>query len=149
MVSFVDIVSTEPMSEVIKSAFDMDLDVSGGWGYDVDSAISISSTSAPLTQTQYTIASMRTHIEMSMTLPADLRYGGINLQELSRDTVTEDTQRYERVTYQVKAMLESDYARFISEYKKGYGTPEFDMATHFQQREESTLIREIALWTKL
>jgi len=149
MVSFVDIVSTEPMSEVIKSAFDMDLDVSGGWGYDVDSAISISSTTAPLAQTQYTIASMRTHIEMSMTLPADLRYGGINLQELSRDTVTEDVQRYERVTYQVKAMLESDYARFISEYKKGYGTPEFDMATHFQQREESTLIREIALWTKL
>jgi len=140
--SFIKIPSDDSIATVIKSAFDMDLDVSGGWGYEMRHAIKYQESSLPLPQLQHTLASMRTHLEMSMTQHAEQRYGGINLTEKSRQT----TGDFEAVTYQVTAMLESDYADFINAYKEGYGTADFDMEAHFKARKNATLHREIVVW---
>ena len=45
-------------------------------------------------------------------------------------------------------MLESDYAKFIDEYKDGYGKEGFDIQDHFKRREEATLKREVVYWVK-
>lgn len=141
---FEEISSDDPIAEVIKEAFDMDLEVSGGWGYRQENAIILPTKNRQLAQLQHTLASMRTHLEMSLTQPEHNRYGGINLNELSR--ITTDNPRYEAVTYRVTAMLASDYADFINAYKKGYGTESFDMEARFQARKEATLTRDITVW---
>ncbi len=141
---FEEISSDDPIAEVIKEAFDMDLEVSGGWGYTQENAIILLAKTAQLTQLQHTLASMRTHLEMSLTQPEHNRYGGINLNELSR--ITTDDPRHEAVTYRVTALLASDYADFINAYKEGYGTESFDMEAHFLARKEATLTRDITVW---
>ena len=125
----------------------MDLDISGGWGYDMQQPIVLEEQTLPLEQLQHTLASMRVHLEMSMTLPQEQRYGGINLTELSRKTNHSTT--LEAVTYQVAAILESDYAAFIAAYKEGYGTEAFDMEAHFHDREAATLKREVTVWYRV
>ena len=139
---FEPISSDDPIREVIKQAFDMDMEVDGGWGYSADTPIILHANSMPPKQLQHTLASMRTHLEMSMTLPPDKRYGGINLTELSRTAVQ---QHIEAVTYRVTAMPESDYADFIKIYKEKYGTEGFDMEAHFQDRKKATLARNVTV----
>ena len=142
MNTFSPIPSDDPIQEVIKQVFDMDLDVDGGWGYTQNDPIISHTKTIPTTQLQHTLASMRTHLEMSMTQPAEQRYGGINLTELSKET----KNNTDKVTYRVTAMLESDYTDFIAAYKEGYGTETFDMEAHFKARKDATLERTIIVW---
>ena len=144
---FKEIPATDPISDVIRSAFDLSIPVEGGWGYTIDTALKLlPPLPAPLTQTEYTLASMRTHIEMHMTLPDDQRYGGINLNELSREERVIENRYYDIVSYEVTAMRESDYTRFIEAYKEGYGKDDFDISAHFEARKAATLIRKITLY---
>ena len=144
---FKEIPATDPISDVIRSVFDLSIPVEGGWGYTIDTALKLlSPLPAPLTQTEYTLASMRTHIEMHMTLPDDQRYGGINLNELSREEKVIENRYYDIVSYEVTAMRESDYARFIEAYKEGYGKDDFDISAHFEARKAATLSRKITLY---
>ncbi len=140
--TFIQISSNDPIAEVIRRAFDMDLSVSGGWGYEAQYPIKLLDDNLSIPQLQHTLASMRTHLEMSLTLPAQKRYGGINLTEYSRHT----KEGLEAVTYYITAMPESQYAAFIDAYKQGYGTAEFDMEAHFEARAKATLHREITVW---
>ncbi len=143
-IHFKQISTHDPLKKIIKEAFDMDFDVSGGWGYDIQQPIVLNEQTLPVKQLQHTLASIRMHLEMSMTLPQEQRYAGINLTELSRKT--DHSTTHEAVTYQVSAILESDYAAFIAAYKEGYGTEAFDIEGHFHDRETATLRREVTVW---
>ena len=144
---FKEIPATDPISDVIRSAFDLSVPVEGGWGYTIDTALKLlPPLPTPLTQTEYTLASMRTHIEMHMTLPEDQRYGGINLIELSRGEKVIDNRHYDIVTYEITAMKESDYTQFIEAYKEGYGKENFDITAHFEARKSATLTRQVILY---
>ncbi|MGC9351563.1 MAG: hypothetical protein ACP5D3_06200 [Sulfurovum sp.] len=135
------------LKEIIKSAFDMDLPISGGWGYTHEEATVIHDLhNIPLTQFEHTFASMRAYGEMNMALPEELRYGSINVNESNREEITIDDSVYEKITYEISAMKESLYAALIDEYKKGYGKESFDMEDHFQRRNEATLKREVIHW---
>jgi hypothetical protein len=83
---------------------------------------------------------------MNMTLPKEERYGSINLNERKRSQLKEGTKVYDKVVYEVTAMREEAYERFIGEYKKGYGTVDFDMTAHFDARKKATITREIIYW---
>ncbi len=147
MSQFKAITSTDPIKEIIKSAFDLDADVSGGWGYTQQSATRIHSTNnIPADQFEHTLATMRAYIEMNMTLSEDERYGSINANETAREIVNADNITYEKVLYTITAMREDQYADFINEYKKGYGTADFDMNDHFRRRKEATLTRVVEYW---
>lgn len=142
--TFEEISSDDPISVVIKEAFDLDLEVAGGWGYTQEDAIRLPSPNDQNSQLQHTLASMRTHLEMNLTQPPENSYGGINLNEISRSLT--DDGRFLIVTYKITAMLGSDYTAFITAYKEGYGTENFDMEAHFQARKEATLERSATVW---
>ncbi len=147
MPSFESIQSQDPIKEIIKSAFDLELDISGGWGYTQKDATVIHSTNGiPVEQLEHTLANMRAYIEMNMTLPKSERYGSINPTEVSREVVVMDTHRYVKVSYTVTGMQEELYADFINEYKKLYGSEGFDMSNHFKRRKEATLTRHVEHW---
>jgi len=146
MMQFTPIASNDPIADVIKQAFDMEFPVSGGWGYSIENAIHLEKTSSPHQQLQHTLASIRMHLEMSMTQPKANRYGGINLSETDRESLENQGIVHEKVIYHVTAMKESDYASFINAYKEGYGTEIFDMEAHFEARKEATLHRDITVW---
>jgi len=144
---FKEIPATDPVSDVIRSAFDLSVPVEGGWGYSIDKALKLlPPLPAPLTQTEYTLASMRTHLEMHMTLPEDQRYGGINLNELLRKEYVKDNKFFDIVTYSITAMKESDYAKFIEAYKEGYEKEGFDISAHFEARKAANINREVTLY---
>lgn len=135
------------LSKVIKSAFDLELSISGGWGYHKNEPTVIHDLKdVPLKQFEHTLASMRAYGEMNMILPESERYSSINVNELSRESVEKDQMFLDKVTYEVSAMKESDYARFIEAYKKGYGNDLFDMEDHFRRRKKATLKRVVVYW---
>ncbi len=143
---FEQIKSTDNIQEVIKSAFDIDLDISGGWGYNSDSAFILKSSTMPLMQLEHTLTLMRAHLEMSMTLPKEKRYGAINVNELHREEKKIDTKKYDIITFEISAIPEKTYEAFIEEYKAGQEMIDFDVADHFKRRKESTLIRQEIVW---
>lgn len=147
MKQFEPLIHVNNLNAIIKSAFDMDLSISGGWGYTQEEATIIHRIdNIPLAQFEHTFASMRAYGEMNMSLPKEQRYGSINVNENRRETVHADDKIFERVTYEISAMKEDVYAALIDEYKKGYGKVGFDMEDHFQRRAESTLKREVIHW---
>lgn len=147
MSNFEPLIHESNLKEIIKAAFDMDLPISGGWGYTQDEATIILDLGLmPLVQFEHTFASMRAYGEMNMSLPEDQRYGSINVNERHREKITIDDKTYEKVTYEISAMKENVYATLIDEYKEGYGKEGFDMEDHFQRRKESTLKREVIHW---
>lgn len=147
MKKFEPLIHENNLKAIIKSAFDMDLSVSGGWGYTQDEATIIHYLNGiPLTQLEHTFASMRAYGEMNMALPENQRYGSINVNETHRETLRTNDKIYEKVTYEISAMKEDIYAALIDEYKEGYGKVGFDMEEHFRRRKESTLKREVIHW---
>jgi hypothetical protein len=149
MLKFEQIQSDDNIKEVIKSAFDSDFAISGAWGYSQELATVIHATVMPLAQFEHIIASMRTYIEMNMTLPEKERFGGINLNEIHREQSTEGTLLYDKVTYEITAIKEDVYADFIAQYKEGYGKEWFDMSKHFKERKEATLTRTQEYWFEI
>ena len=143
---FQQIISNHDLKEVIKSAFDTDLEVNGAWGYTQALATVIEKTDIPILQLEHTLASMRAYIEMNMTQEKEERYGSINVNEITREQCEEDRQVYDKVSYEITAMKEDIYASFINEYKEGYGTEDFDINEHFKRRKEATLTRVITYW---
>ena len=146
MVTFEQLKSDNDLKEVIKTAFDADLAISGAWGYTQALATVIESTEAPLSQLEHMLASMRTYIEMNMTLPPEDRYGSINLNETQREQIKVENLVYDKVSYEITAMKEETYTAFINAYKEGLGTEDFDITEHFDQRKKATLTRTEAYW---
>jgi len=142
---FKKISAKDSIQEVLLSAFDSSLPLSGGWAYDRENATNIMINEKQKEQLQFTFASMRSHIEMNLTKDEESRYGGINIKELERVCI----DGFEKVTYEISAMLESDYARFINEYKQKHKSADFDISLHFAQRKEATLVRVEEFWFKL
>ncbi|MEY3001864.1 MAG: hypothetical protein RLZZ428_239 [Pseudomonadota bacterium] len=143
---FVPIANGDDIKEVIKTAFDADLPVAGSWGYTQEAPTIILQTSQPLTQLEHMLASMRSYIEMNMTLPPQERYGSINLNESNRVQIQSNHTLYDKVSYEITAMKEETYNAFIQEYKEGLGNEGFDIADHFARRKAATLTREVTYW---
>jgi len=143
---FQNIPAGDDIREVIKSAFDIELDISGAWGYEREQALIINSTQIPLQQLQHSLASMRAFIEMNLTMPEEKRYGAINVNETKRECISEDGKIYDKVVYEISGMPERDYERLIEEYKQGYESPDFDIDAHFRKRKEVTVIFEKPFW---
>lgn len=146
---FVQLKCDDDIKEIIQSAFDSAFDISGAWGYTQDLSTIIHSTDVPLPQIEHMLASMRSYIEMNMTLPKEDRYGSISLKETDRTQVTEGQAVYDKVIYEITAMKEDTYTSFINEYKEGYGTEGFDITEHFNQRKKATLTREEVYWFEI
>ena len=149
MLQFEPLKSDNDLKEILKSAFDANLDISGSWGYTQALSTIIHSTDNTLPQFEHMFASMRAYVEMSMTQEVALRYGSINLNEVYREQLIYDDLVYDKVTYKISAIKESVYNTFITEYKEGYGQKDFDITTHFKRREESTLSREVTHWFEI
>lgn len=149
MISFEKIESEGNLQEIIKAAFDAELPVSGTWGYTKGSATVINNSDLPITQLEHTVASMRAHLEMSMTRSEEDRYGGINLNEIERETVRDGSNNYHKITYEITAIKEKEYNAFVEEYKEGYGNSDFDLSEYFARRKEATLHRTELYWFEI
>jgi len=144
MNDFKEIQPGDDIKEVIKAAFDADLEVRGEWGYSKD-LCTIIQESEELKQLEHTLATMRAYIEMNMTVEKEDRYGSINLNEKDR----QEDDGFHKVIYEISAMKEDEYAAFIDEYKQGHAQEGFDISDHFKRRKETTLIREVTHWFKV
>lgn len=144
---FKEIEVEDNLQELIKVAFNADIKVDGAWGYSKALATVIKEGNpTPLVQTEFTLATMRAYLEMNMTLEEEVRYGAINLQELSREKVE---ACYDKVVYEISAIKENVYKMFIDEYKENSNNKDFDMSAHFARRKEATLKREVIHWFKV
>ena len=141
MSNFKEIQPGDKIKEVIKAAFDANLEVEGEWGYTKELA-SVIQNSEDVKQVEHTLATMRAYIEMNMTLEKEERYGSINLNEKDR----EEKDGFDKVIYEISAMKEDEYASFIAEYKEGHSKEDFDISDHFKRRNEATLLREVEHW---
>lgn len=146
MPTFKQLKCDNDLNEIIKSAFDSDLNLLGSWGYTQESATVLTKSDIPTIQLEHMFASMRAYTEMNMTLEEKERYGSINLNELYRDQIVIDNLIYDKVTYEITAMKEDVYALFIQAYKEGYGKVSFNMIEHFNQRKKATLTRTEVHW---
>lgn len=143
---FKEVEKVENIKEVIKNLFDVELDISGGWGYDDESALTINSLDIPMGQFMNLFATLRTNLEMNFNKSPDERYGGINLSLQEEKSMEKNGNRYDIATFEISAMNEKRYAEFIKEYKENYGKKAFDLNDHFGRRKEATLIRIVECW---
>ncbi len=145
-IDFKQIDSDDNIQKVIKEIFGVQLQISGGWGYNNNSATIIEKLNMPIDQFAHMFATMRVNIEMNLTLEEGKRYSGINLtlEESKKSEI--NNQTYDVISFKVTAMNEKQYSKFTKEYKQGYGKEEFDLSDHFKRRTENTIIRNIDCW---
>lgn len=146
-IEFEKLPEVDDIAGVINDVFGVELGISGGWGYDNNSALSIDKLDVDIDQFLHMFASMRANIEMNLTIKDENeRYGGINVHFEDSKTFEINNKIYDVLTFKITAMKEKTYADFIQEYKDNYGKKEFDLTGHFQRREESTLSRVVDYW---
>ncbi|MEA2016879.1 MAG: hypothetical protein U9N59_00405 [Campylobacterota bacterium] len=144
---FSKIKSTDSIKSIIKSISDIDLDVEGLWGYDIDSSTIINSYGKFLAKDfESLLCSLRSHIQMSMTLSEEERYTSISANEILRDRITKNGKTYDKVTYMINATKELEFKNFIKEYKENHGDENFDLTEHFKQRENCKINIEEVYW---
>ena len=143
---FKELEKLDNIKEVVQNLFDVELDISGGWGYSKDSALVIHSLSMPIEQFMSLFATLRANVEMNLTLDSEERYGGITVNLESEESISIENKNFTLATFKITAMRETTYANFIKEYKENYGKKEFDLTEHFKKRKEETLIRIVDYW---
>jgi len=144
---FKNIEPVENISELILEAFDVKLDISGGWGYDNKHPVVVHSLEIPIDQFLNLFATIRANIEMNLTLDEEHRYGGINVHFLDGEQFKIENKIYDHIRFEITAMKEKEYAKVIQEYKDNYGkNNNFDMAKHFEKRKELTIKHESTFW---
>lgn len=137
------------IKNIIKVAFNLDLEVSGSWGYTQDKATIILDKKENINGVELSLATIRANLEMNMTLSEELRYASINLKEISREIINEGDKTYHKVLYEIEAMKESEYKIFIQEYKDNYKVLDFDLEGHFKRRKLATIKREIVYFFEI
>ncbi|CAA6813245.1 MAG: Unknown protein [uncultured Sulfurovum sp.] len=145
MITFLPLQEETNVQELIHSTFDVDLPLSGSWGYSQEKAtiINVLRDNTPLAQLQYMVTSIRANLEMNITQEQQNRYSGINANEKQRETIKYNDKVYEKVTYEITGIKEDIYNAFIKEYKEGYDDQSLDLDDHFKRRKEATLTREV------
>ena len=145
MTNFSPLQETSNLQELIKTTFDVNLDIEGGWGYNQEKATIIKTLpqGMPLKQLQHTLTTIRAHLEMNITQEKEQRHGGINANETSRETHKDASQVFDKISYEVTAIQESLYNAFIKEYKAGYENETLDLNEHFKKRKDATITREV------
>ncbi len=101
----------------IKDVFGLDLDISGSWGHDEQSAVCVHSFEKSKEEFFTLFASLRANIELNVLKPPNEQYGGINPSIKSIEKVGD----YIKVTFLIEAMPKATYNELINEYKEGYG----------------------------
>ncbi|MEA3315217.1 MAG: hypothetical protein U9Q30_05120 [Campylobacterota bacterium] len=148
MIKFEEIKSDDSVNDILKGTFNLELPISGGWGYSELEMVEILNNSVPKEQLQYMFGTARSTIEMSLTQPKENRYAGINLKEISREEEILEGKTISKVKYEISAILEDIYNEFISEYKENHGKDDFDIASHFKQRDEKSIKLEKIIYFK-
>lgn len=145
MITFNELEQNNNIQELISSTFDMDLDLSGNWGYGEEDATVINAlaNNMPANQMEHMITTIRAHLEMNITQEKENRYGGVNANEKAREVIENDGFVYHKVSYEITGIKEDLYNAFIKEYKAGYENESLDLNEHFSKRKEATLIREV------
>lgn len=146
-IEFNQIEPVENLSSILKDTFEVELDISGGWGYDNNNAVVVHSLDMPIDQFLHMFATIRSTIEMNLMQDEENRYGGINVTFLEGEQFEIENKIYDHVTFEITAMKENEYAEFIQEYKDNYGkNKDFDMNDHFKRREQSTISLQSDYW---
>jgi len=145
MTTFKKLQEDTDIRELIKSTFDTDLPLSGSWGYSEEKASIIEALPEGMSalQLEHMLTSIRAHLEMNIMQEKENRYGAINANENTRETIKSKKGIFDKVTYKITAMKEDLYNAFIKEYKEGYGKEDFDLNDHFKRREKATFTREV------
>ena len=145
MTIFTPLPENTDIQELIKETFDVDLPLSGDWGYSEEKASIIEALpqGMPLHQMEHTLTTIRAHLEMNITQVEEHRYGAINANEKAREQISSDIAIFHKVTYEITAIKEDLYNTFIKEYKAGYENETLDLNDHFRRRKEATLTREV------
>lgn len=145
MTTFKKLQNENNIHELIKSIFDADLDLSGGWGYTQEDATIIHTLpkGMSLAQLQHMVTSIRAHLEMNISQEKEHRYSSINANERAREESKTTKETFSRITYEITAMKEDIYTAFIKEYKENYGKEYFDLNEHFTKRTKATLTQEV------
>jgi len=145
-VKFEHIKGEEDIKEVIKEIFGVELNISGGWGYNSKNAVIVQKLNIPKEQFIHIFATIRATIEMNLNSKDGHRYSGINATQQDSKIIIKDNKTYEKVNFKITAMDTNIYNEFIKEYKDGYGQNSFDLFNHFKRRKENTLIRNVDYW---
>lgn len=146
-ITFNQIEPVENLSSVLKDTFDVNLDISGGWGYDNNSAVQVNSLDIPIDQFLHMYATVRATIEMNLMQDEENRYGGIKVAFLEGEQFEVENKIYDHITFEITAMNEKKYAGFIQEYKENHGKNEdFDINGHFERRAQNTITVKSDYW---
>ncbi len=145
MTTFKELQENSDIRELIKSTFDADLALAGGWGYTQETATVIEALpeGMSLPQLEHMVTTIRAHLEMNITQEKEKRYGAINANERGREESRSDAAVFNKITYEITGIKEERFNAFVKEYKEGYGQEDFDLNAHFKRREEATLSREV------
>ncbi len=143
MTPFKQLQEPTDIQELIKSTFDANLALDGGWGYTKETATIIEALpeGMSLPQLAHMVTTIRAHLEMNITQAKENRYSAINANEKTREESSSDEDIFNKISYEVTAMKEDLFNAFIKEYKEGYGKEGFDLSAHFKRRQEATLNR--------
>ncbi len=136
----------ENIRETIKNIFDLDLDISGAWGYDQQSALKIEKTDTSFEQFAHTFAIIRSNVEMNIMQEESNRYSGLNVHTQDEKEMTKDERQYKIISFQITATATKQNNELIKEYKENYGKENFDIKGHFQKRKECEITRTIECW---
>jgi len=138
-IKFDKLPAVDDIAGVLEDIFSVNLDVTGGWAYDNNSALEVNSLTVPIEQFLHTFAAMRANVEMNLTQDDEKRYAGINVSQLEHKEFEVENKKYDLVTFRITAIKEKDYNNFIQEYKDNYGKESFDLKEHFENRNKATI----------
>ncbi len=142
---FIKIEDKNDIKQSVSELFGLDLPISGGWGYDEQSAICIKSLDKSKEEMFLLLGSLRANVELSALKAEDERFGGINPSIKS----IEEVGGFVKVTFSIEAMRKNIYNELINEYKEGYGKADFDIAAHFEKRKQASIKEDMICYFQL
>lgn len=145
--NFEKLPNVDDLSGVIEDMFEVKLDISGGWGYDNNSAVIVHSIDITIDQFLFLFAKIRTTTQMNLILDKADRYAGIELNFIEGKQIEIEDKLYDMITFEITAMKEDKYLQLLQEYETNYGKNDnFDLDDHLKKCEEHTITLQSDFW---
>jgi hypothetical protein len=142
------------LAEGIRQVANVDLPISGGWGYTLTGAVRIRRPAptlvgkggAMLRAVEESVVEQRSLLELVAARDESDRLYGLRCNERGDDWVECEGRHFHRRLVDISGLREADFAELKAEFESGKNDPTFDFHAHATKRDERLVHVERAFW---
>lgn len=140
-----DLITRESPRQIIREDFKIDLPITGGWGYDLESACVIDKNDPTVSKVipfngvsiEYVFVEKRIYEEMIIFRPANEKYSGIRWEIREQELLHKEGRTFDKLVFEVVGFTDEVWDELSSRFEELKNNNKLDLLPELDAYRES------------